>query len=149
MSVVVIVMGKKIISIVLIITVNVFLLTSAVVPHHHHDGIPHFALSEHPQHHHESHEDSSDCCSCPADENSCAFDQEIDAVSQTREECSCVLCHLHHHSDFLVQAVLLFYTYNLSLTKEDLYSQLPPPYLINYHFDYASSGLGLRAPPVL
>ena len=141
-------MGKKIISIVLIITVNVFLLTSAVVPHHHHNGIPHFALSEHQEHDHESHENPSDCCSCPANESFCAFDQ-VDVLSQTREDCFCSLCHSHDCSGSLVQAILLFYTYNKSLTKDDLYSQLPPPYLISYHFDYASSGLGLRAPPVL
>jgi hypothetical protein len=137
-------MIKKILSITLIIAVNVFILTHIVLFHHHHDGIPHFVLCE--QAHEDAEDASDDCCSPDGKSDTCTFEQNIDIVYDSKEECSCPLCS-HHSSDLLLQAVLFAFTTDFSLTPEKIYSA-ESPYLISYFLDYAGSGLGLRAPPM-
>jgi len=146
-------MFKRFISILLIFTVNILFLTHAVVPHHHHNGIPHFTSLEIENHaQHEEH-----CC-CPLDDNdehqhsnegSCQLEQDINAIRVTgKEDCHCLVCccNLHNHSDLLLQATLLYFNPDFSFWEIDEKRQ-QPPYLINYHSIYASSALGLRAPP--
>jgi hypothetical protein len=129
---------------------NMLLLAHNIVPHHHHNGLPHFAWSV-PHHH--SAEDCECHGSCCHHENgeTCLFDQVIDVISETKDDCSCLLSassHHHHHPEMLLQAILLTFTYDLSPASEES-SGKTPPYLISYHFDYAGSGLGLRAPPMV
>lgn len=139
---------RKFISIVLVFTVNLLFLTHAVLPHHHHEGIPHFLFMQDHEHQHEHSAD--DCCCTPDNCNDdCALDQEIDVIHETKDEDThCLLCSdSHDHTDFLLQAVLL-YIYDFSLPDNEKEVR-PPHYLISYHYDHAAQGIGLRAPPVI
>jgi hypothetical protein len=135
-------MLKKWTCILFIFTANILLLAHSIIPHHHHNGIPHFEwLASHSE---------DECHNCCHHENgeTCLFEQNIDAVCETKEDCACILCDSHdYHQGMLLQAVLLTYTYDFSSVREN-FSLKEPPYLISYHFDYAGSGLGLRAPPM-
>jgi hypothetical protein len=137
-------MLKKWAGIGLIFTANILLLAYSVLPHHHHEGIPHFIA-----HHADTAADCHSCC-CRHDTNgTCLFEQKIDILYEAKDDCTCLICasHLHHpHTGMLLQAVLLTFTYDFSL----IWAESPlkaPPCLISYRFDYANTGLGLRAPP--
>lgn len=137
-------MAKRI-YIVLIFLANLLLLVHTVVPHHHHLGVPHFVLFE--THFHDSKD--NDCCCKHGDGKTCVFEQNIDAIyEQSDENCSCASCVLHHPEMFLQIAVYAVFIYDFSLVRKTV-TFLEPPYLISYYCDYAGSGLGLRAPPVL
>jgi hypothetical protein len=139
-------MLKKWTGIVLIFAANILLLAHSVVPHHHHNGIPHFVWFD--SSHSEGSGECNDCCCHHEHGETCLFEQSIDVVYETKDDCSHALCALHnHHPEMLLQAVLFTYTYDFSLVREKLPLQ-EPPYLINYCFDYAGSGIGLRAPPM-
>jgi hypothetical protein len=140
-------MIKKLLSILLIFTVNLFVLTHAVMPHHHHHGLPHFVLCEE-AHEHPDDGAADNCCSPDEKNETCTFEQHIDIVYELKEDCSRILCTSHHHPDLLLQAVLFSFTTDFSLAPERISSE-KPLYLISYYFDYAGSGLGLRAPPMV
>jgi hypothetical protein len=125
---------------------NIPLLAHNVMPHHHHDEIPHFNWLPSPIE--ENRHDCSECCRHRDNKEICLFEQNIDAVNETKDDCPCSLCassNTHFHG-MLLQAVLLTFTCDFSSFRE-LKTLQEPPYLLFYHFDYASSGLGLRAPP--
>ncbi|GHT11444.1 hypothetical protein FACS189426_13330 [Bacteroidia bacterium] len=133
--------------IALIFTANILLLAYSVAPHHHHNGIPHFAWFD-SDHSEDSHQCNSCCCHHENGET-CLFEQGIDVVYETKEDCSHALCALHNHdSEMLLQAVLWSYNYDFSSVLKELPPK-EPPYLINYCSDYANTGLGLRAPPAV
>jgi hypothetical protein len=133
-------MIKKITAIFLILVVNIFLLTNVVMLHHHHNGIPYFSLFEKAQH------DSAENCS--KNEVTCQLDQNVDVIYRIEEDCHCFFCCLvHDHDNVLLQAILFYFTSDLTLPDaKQLLRQ--PPYLISYHSIVATSGRGLRAPPV-
>ncbi|MDR3338586.1 MAG: hypothetical protein LBT25_00575 [Candidatus Symbiothrix sp.] len=137
-------MLKKWTGIGLIIAANILLLAYSVLPHHHHEGIPHFT-----SHHADAKADCHSCCCHHGTSETCLFEQKIDVLYETKDDCACLICATHHHyphPGILLQAVLLTFTYNFSLIWEE--SPLKePPYLISYRFKSANAGLGLRAPP--
>jgi hypothetical protein len=142
-------MIKKITAIFLILVVNVFLLT-IVVLHHHHDGIPYFSLFE--IEHHDDRENYS-CVpvadDCAKDETTCQLDQNVDVIYKIEEDCHCFFCcSTHNHDKALLQAVLFYFTAGFTLPDAEEQSLRQPPYLISYHSIAATSGSGLRAPPV-
>lgn len=132
----------------LIVTVNSFLLAHAVLPHHHHNGIPHFYLFDS----HNEHSDfdiEDECCCEHNDGETCVVEQDIDVISSNEKDCyGGVDCFSHNHPVTFFLPVIYSLTIDFSLVLEDN-SPVEPPYLISYHFDYANSCLGLRAPPFL
>jgi hypothetical protein len=136
-------MLNKIASISLIITVNILLLSVSVVSHHHHDGLPHFAWENQEYEHAEN---ETDAC-CPVEEEEiCIFEQEIVFFNEIKDDCSCVLCSLHDHPDWFIQAIPFLFAYDFSSVPENLLQE--PPYLISYHSIPVSSAQSLRAPPI-
>ncbi|GHU79871.1 hypothetical protein FACS1894145_4980 [Bacteroidia bacterium] len=130
--------------ITLIFMANLLLLAHTVIPHHHHHGAPHFVLFE--THAHDN--AGNDCCCTHEDENTCVFEQDINAVyKQSEENGSGVSCVLHRPELFLQTAVYAVFIADFSLVREtDAFFE--SPYLISYYCDYAGAGWGLRAPPV-
>lgn len=142
-------MLKKIVSILLVFSVNLFLLAHAVLPHHHHhNGVPHFSFSLMEEHHH----DHDSCCCSHSEEgdDSCAFDQDVDVVYESKQHCLCGVDHAGHSDAFLYlpTAVLLASLYDTSVFLQDV-PLIVPPYLISYCQDPVISSSGLRAPPVI
>jgi hypothetical protein len=140
-------MLKKRFCITLMFIANILLLAHSVIPHHHHNGIPHFEWFTSTEHHSDGDGECHDCCCHHENGGTCPFEQSIDAVYETKDDCSNVLCAVHnHHPGMLLQAILGTDPYDFSLAPENI-SPKEPPYLISYHCDYAGSGTGLRAPP--
>jgi hypothetical protein len=129
--------------IVLIFIANI-LLSAHIIPHHHHWGAPHFVLFE-------THagDKADDCCCDYGDEQTCLFEQDIDAVYEHADDnCFCASCILHQHPELFLQvAVYSGFIYDFSLIRETV-TFPDTPYLLNYYCDYASAVWGLRAPPV-
>lgn len=127
----------------LIFIANLLLLVYSVIPHHHHNGMPHFVMSE--MHRHDS---ADDCRHSQEEQQTCLFEQDINAVYEhSDEKCLDASCVLHHPELFLQAAVFSIFSYDFSFVRETV--TLPePPYLISYHCDFAGSGQGLRAPPI-
>jgi hypothetical protein len=128
--------------IVLIFATNL-LLSAHIIPHHHHYGAPHFVLFET-----QAHDKADNCCCNHGEGQTCLFEQDIDAIyKHSDENCFCASCLLHHPEMFLQATVYLSFVTDFSWVRETG-PFLPPPYLISYYCDYASSVLGLRAPPI-
>ena len=154
-------MFKQISIACIIFCVSILILTCTIVPHHHHEGLPCFTIEtvfehlslanhhqdctdhksccEHQQHHHESDAGSS--------EDTCVLDQFefITTISQKSAHV-CSAC-LHSHGN-LLQAILIIYNYNFSLSGIERQKLRQRPYLANYHSAFVSQNLGLRAPPI-
>lgn len=144
-------MFKRNTAIFFILTAYIFLLVHAVIPHHHHDSNVCFASShcetdsgDHDhnttEHNHEHDGDNKT--------GNCVLNQELVIPSnQVRQSCKCIDCaDSHHHSDQF-QAVLFdsktrsFPTISFCVIKSPLISSV--------YSHYLSSGLSLRAPPIV
>ncbi|MCC8146821.1 MAG: hypothetical protein LIO93_10395 [Bacteroidales bacterium] len=146
-------MFKKFLSILLIFTVNILFLSHAVISHHHHDGMPHFIFlnTEHADHQVPS--GNNDCCcthdSSKKEEGNCQLDKNIDVVCETEKDYhSITCCNSPDHSGLLYQAILLYYSFNLSVFDDNDQNKIPP-YLISYSSVDVNLIHGLRAPPVV
>ena len=131
-------------------------LVHVLVPHHHHEGMPCFTWDTTEQtccsHQHDE-ADHHDCASHqhsdhqhPGTNGCCMFEQVILLSNQDeKNEHQCDVC-LHNHTNHLIQAVLLSFTYECFIADEERVAK--PPYLITYHSIDASRISGLRAPPI-
>ena len=134
--------------IILTIFVNIFLLTHAVIPHHHHNNIPHIIWSADPEAHPASDSQENSCCCHHEEETteSCSLDQDVDVVIEIKNSASFDSL-FQDYFNLLSYAILFSIHGKLSFPEN-----FPPEYTIvylNYHFDAACQGFGLRAPPFL
>lgn len=150
-------MAKKISIIFTSLCISILILAHVIVPHHHHEGMPCFAIENISGHNSssDSHQDCSNHQSCCGhhhgneanNEETCILDQlDLSVVSIQKSTNACAVClHLH---DNLLQAILLTYSFNLSLSDDRKRLDIKqPPYLINYHSVLVNQNIGLRAPP--
>lgn len=144
-------MCKQLIALGLILMVNVLFLGHSVI-HHHHEGIPHVTF--HDQAHDgnaSSCEDEDDYCShAPVEhDRKCSLEKEIDVICKVEKDIHAfICCDSGNHPGLLWQAILLYYTCDLSVLATNEGYRIPP-YLIDYLSADVNRIYGLRAPPVL
>ena len=145
---------KKQTAIFFILLANIIILAHAVVPHHH---LPHqsffltaeTAEAESEHHHAESSDfDHDHDHDNKSDNEHCLLNRIIGLPTNTvRQLCSCDF-HADLHPDFGgFYAVLLFFQFEFVAPAVNV--RLRPPLLTFSYISYASSVLGLRAPPTV
>ena len=144
-------MFKRNTAIFFILTAYIFLLVHAVIPHHHHDSNV-CIISSHCEtgtedHDHNTTEHNHNHDGDNKTEN-CVLNQEVVIPSnQVRQSCKCIDCIDSHHESDQLQAVL-FDSKTKSFAAKCFYV-IKRPLTASVYSLYLSSGLNLRAPPVV
>lgn len=146
-------MSKKRTAIFFLMLANIIILAHAVVPHHH---LPHqsffltaeTAEAESEHHHPISDFDHDHDHDNKSDNEHCLLNRIIGLpTNAVRQICGCDI-HADLHPDFGgLHAVLLFFQFEF--VEPAVTVRLRPPLLTFSYISYASSVLGLRAPPAI
>ena len=143
-------MFNKLISISFVVIANILLLANLVIPHHHHESEVCVVVS-HCESDNEKHDDSSSSHKHDHDSNSktdhCALNQVyIVATDNVRQDYSHVIISISNYDlpDFLA----LFLLNEGQASKREITSRLDY-YPIYSYYNFVSTSIGLRAPPIV